>query len=352
MEYIPLISALSAFALTLFLMPPIINVAKAKKLYDVPNGRSSHTEITPSLGGIGIFAGMMFSVVFWSPFNSFPELQYILGSFLIIFLIGVRDDIMSLAPWKKLLGQIAAALVLIFKGGIMITSLYGVFGIWEIPFLVGAAISLFTYIVIVNSVNLIDGINGLAGSIASLIALLLGLWFFAVGNIGFSVLAFSLLGAVLGFLKYNFTPARIFMGDTGSLLVGLTLAVLSIHFIESNNELAVGSSYKYNSVPGIMVSLLVLPLFDTMRVFIKRMLKGKSPFSADRTHIHHIMLDLGLSHMQATGILVLGTLAFFCLAFLIQDIGTLYVVLVIVGLATLVTSLVDAYANKLKSFPK
>ncbi len=332
-------------------MPPIINVAKKKKLYDVPNGRSSHTEITPSLGGIGIFAGMMFSVVFWSPFKEFPELQYILGSFLIIFLIGVRDDILPMVPWKKLLGQIAASLVLIFKGGIMITSLYGVFGVWEIPYVVGASLSLFTYIVIVNSVNLIDGINGLAGSIASLIALLLGLWFFATGDTGFAVLAFSLLGAVLGFLKYNFTPARIFMGDTGSLLVGLTLAVLSIHFIESNNVLPAGDAYKYNSVPAIMVSLLILPLFDTMRVFIKRMLKGKSPFSPDRTHIHHIMLDLGLSHMEATGVLVVGTLAFFGVAFLLQDIGTLYLVIVLVTLATIVTRLVDSYANKIKKLP-
>jgi len=349
MEYTPIFGAVSAFLVTYFLIPPIINVAKIKKLYDVPNGRSSHTEITPSLGGIGIFAGMMMSVAFWAPFKSFAELQYILVAFLIIFLIGVRDDILPLAPRKKLVGQIAASLVLIFKAYIMITGLYGVFGIGKIPYSVGIVVTLFTYIVIINSINLIDGINGLAGSITVLVSGLLGSWFIGVGDLGFAVLAFSILGATLAFLKYNFSPAKIFMGDTGSLLVGITLAVLSIRFIEMNGRLPLDHSYRFNSVPGIAVSLLILPLFDTLRVFIKRMLKGKSPFSPDRSHIHHILLDLGLSHMQATGVLVAGTLVFFAVAFSLQDIGTLYLVLILLALAIAVTSVVDSYANRVKA---
>ena len=349
MEYTPFLSAISAFLVTYFLIPPIINVAKVKKLYDVPNGRSSHTEITPSLGGIGIFAGMMMSVAFWTPFESFAELQYILVAFLIIFLIGVRDDILPLSPRKKLLGQIAASLVLIFKAYVMITGLYGVFGIGKIPYSIAVVLSLFTYIVIINSINLIDGINGLAGSLTVLVSGLLGTWFLGIEDIGFAVLSFSILGATLGFLKYNYSPAKIFMGDTGSLLVGITLAVLCIHFIEMNGRLPVGNSYRLNSVPGIAISLLILPLFDTLRVFIKRMMKGKSPFSPDRTHIHHTLLDLGMSHMQATAVLVGGTLVFFAIAFSLQDIGTLYLVLLLLALAIGVSSLVDAYANKLKS---
>jgi len=346
MDYIPLYSAALAFVVTFFLIPPIINVAKVKKLYDVPNGRSSHTEITPSLGGIGIFAGMMMSMAFWAPFRAFVSLQFVLVAFFIIFLIGVRDDILPLSPRKKLYGQIAAALVLILKAGVLITSLYGVFGIWGLPHWVAVLVSLFTYIVIINSVNLIDGINGLAGSLTVLLAGLFGTWFWLLGDIGFSVLAFSLLGATVGFLKYNYTPARIFMGDTGSLLVGTTLAVLAIRFMEANGHLAHENPLWFDSVPAIAVSLLVLPLFDTMRVFIRRMLKGKSPFSPDKTHIHHVLLDLGLSHMQATGILVTGTLLFFTMAFLLQSIGTTYLVLLIVGMATLVSTLLSAYAKK------
>ncbi len=352
MDYTPFLSALTAFAATYFLIPPIINVARVKKLYDVPNGRSSHTEITPSLGGIGIFAGMMMSVAFWTPFKAFAELQYILVAFLIIFLIGVRDDILPLAPRKKLWGQIAASLVLILKANIMITGLYGVFGIWEIPYWAGVLISLFTYIVVINSVNLIDGINGLAGSITALVSSLLGLWFLAVGDLGFAILAFSIFGAVIGFLKFNFTPARIFMGDTGSLLVGITLAVMSIHFIELNNALPLENAYRFNSVPGIIVSLLILPLFDTLRVFVKRIGRGKSPFSPDKTHIHHVLLDLGMTHMQATGILVLGTLAFFVLAYTLQDIGTLLLVVVLLVVAITITELVGYYAKRIKTSTK
>ncbi len=346
MTYIPLYSAALAFVVTFFLIPPIINVAKVKKLYDVPNGRSSHTEITPSLGGIGIFAGMMMSLAFWAPFRTFATLQYVLVAFFIIFLIGVRDDILPLAPRKKLYGQIAAALVLIFGAGVLITSLYGVFGVWGLPHWVAVLISLFTYIVVINSVNLIDGINGLAGSLTVLLAGLFGTWFWMLGDIGYAVLSFSLLGATLGFLKYNYTPARIFMGDTGSLLVGTTLAVLAIHFMEANGHLTPENPLWFDSVPAIVVSLLVLPLFDTMRVFIRRMLKGKSPFSPDKTHIHHVLLDLGLSHMQATGILVGGTLLFFGMAFMLQSIGTTYLVLLIVSVATLVSTLLSAYAKK------
>jgi len=350
MDYTPILSVVSAFLVTYFLIPPIINVAKVKKLYDVPNDRSAHTEITPSLGGIGIFAGMIMSVAFWAPFQSFAELQYILVAFLIIFLIGVRDDILPLAPRKKLAGQVAASLVLIFKAGIYISSLYGVFGIWGMPHWVAWLITLFSYIVIINSVNLIDGINGLAGSLTVLISGVLGTWFWLVGETGFAVLSFSLLGATIGFLRYNYTPAKIFMGDTGSLLVGITLALLSIHFMEVNGHLAHDNPLWFDSVPAITVSLLVLPLYDTIRVFIRRILKGKSPFSPDKTHIHHVMLDIGLSHLQATGILVLGTALFFAMAISLQSIGTLNLILVIILCAIISSTILSAFAKI--SFPE
>ncbi len=346
MDYTPIFSAISAFLVTYFLIPPIINVARIKKLYDVPNDRSAHTEITPSLGGIGIFAGMIMSVAFWAPFQSFAELQYILGAFLIIFLFGVRDDIMPLAPRKKLAGQIAASLVLIFKAGIYISSLYGVFGVWGMPHWVAWPITLFSYIVIINSVNLIDGINGLAGSLTVLVSGVLGTWFWLAGEVGYAVLSFSLLGATIGFLKYNYTPAKIFMGDTGSLLVGITLALLSIHFMEANGHLTPDNPLWFDSVPAIAVSLLVLPLYDTIRVFIRRILKGKSPFSPDKTHIHHVMLDIGLSHLQATGLLILGTVLFFVMAISLQSIGTLNLVLLIIFCSIAASTVLSAYAKR------
>ncbi len=349
MELLPLYSALTALALTYILIPAIINVARIKKLVDVPNGRSSHSEVTPSLGGVAIFTGMVFSVVFWTPFEDFSGLQYILGAFLIIFLIGVRDDILPLAARKKLVGQILAALVLIFKADLHISSLYGVFGVGDIPYWASVLVTLFTIIVVINSINLIDGINGLAGCLAVVVSALLGTWFYLVGEIGYSVLAFSMVGAALGFLRYNITPAKIFMGDTGSLLVGITLAILAIRFIEYNKILPADHAYHLQSVPALVVSLFVLPLFDTLRVFVKRMRAGRSPFSPDRMHIHHILLDLGMTHMQATGVLIVSTLAFAGLTYAMRYLGTPRLVLLILMLAIVLTASVEHYVRRQKS---
>lgn len=328
-----ILSFLTAFTLTYFAIPSIINIAKKKNLCDEPGERRSHTESTPSLGGIGIFAGVIFSVILWTPFNEFGDLQYILCSFIIIFLIGAKDDIIPIAPNKKLIGEILAAAILVFKSNVKITSLYGIFGIGAIPEVVSVALSIFTILVIINAFNLIDGINGLSGSIATLISLTLGIWFFLTSQITLAILGFALAGAVIAFLKYNYTPAKIFMGDTGSLLVGLVCAILAIKFIETNNELGAQNRWFFNAVPAVAFGIMILPLFDTLRVFFMRALRGKSPFHPDRTHIHHLLIDYGFSHMRATGILVVVNIAFIAMVILFQDIGSLNLLLLVIGVA-------------------
>ncbi len=312
--YVIILSFLTAFGLTYIVLPSIIGIARSKRLFDEPNNRSSHTISTPSLGGIGIFAGTIFSIVLWTPFNDFSNLQYILCAFLIIFLIGAKDDIAPLAPNKKIIGQVLAAAILVFKSDIRLDGFYGLFGLhnewWGIVYI---AISLFTILVIVNGFNLIDGINGLAGSISALIAITLGSWFFLVDRIEFSIVAFATAGAVIAFLKYNYTPAKIFMGDTGSLLIGLVSAILAIKFIDLNYELDNANPYKFQAVPAVAMGIMVLPLFDTLRVFLTRILRGHSPFRPDRRHIHHLLIDVGLTHMQATFVLVIVNLLFILL---------------------------------------
>ena len=226
-----ILSFITAFTLTYFAIPSIINIAAKKNLVDLPDERKAHTIPTPSLGGIGIFAGVIFSIVMWTPFHVFGDLQYLLCSFIIVFLIGAKDDILPMAPWKKLAGEIFAAGILVLKSNVKLSSLYGVFGIYDIPNLVSIPFSIFVIMVIINAFNLIDGINGLSGSISTLIALVLGTWFFLIGHVELAVVAFALAGSTIAFLKYNFTPAKIFMGDTGSLLVGLICAILTIQFI-------------------------------------------------------------------------------------------------------------------------
>ena len=340
-----ILSFITSFALTFLAIPPIINVAKKKGLVDIPDERRSHSEITPSLGGVAIFAGTIFSVILWTPFNVFGELQYILCAFIIIFLIGVKDDIDPISPGKKMLGQILAAGIIVLKAKVKLTSFYGIFGIYDLPEFWSIALSIFTIIVIINAFNLIDGINGLSGSIALLISMILGYWFFKIGRVEIAIVAFALSGSIIGFLKYNITPAKIFMGDTGSLLLGLVCSILTILFIDLHNGLG-DSPYAVKSAPAVAIAILILPLFDTARVFTMRLLKGKSPFHPDRLHIHHLLLDSGLSHMQATGSLVFVNVIFIYIAYQLQDIGSLYLLLLIIVLATLLSTILFFISRK------
>lgn len=325
--------------LTYFAIPSIIHIARKKNLCDEPGERRSHSESTPSLGGIAIFAGVVFSIILWTPFELFGDLQYILCSFIIIFLIGAKDDILPISPNKKLIGELLAAAILVFKSNVKLTSLYGILGVNELPEIVSIVLSIFVIIVIINAFNLIDGINGLSGSIATLISVTLGVWFFLTDQIALALVAFSTAGAVVAFLKYNFTPAKIFMGDTGSLLIGLVCSILAIKFIESHNVIAVDHRWAFKAVPAVAIGIMILPLFDTLRVFLMRALKGKSPFSPDRTHIHHLLIDFGLTHMQATGVLVVVNIFFIILVFALQDIGSLNLLALTIAIAIGLTAL-------------
>jgi UDP-GlcNAc:undecaprenyl-phosphate/decaprenyl-phosphate GlcNAc-1-phosphate transferase len=339
-----ILSFITAFTVTYLALPSIIRIAIEKGLCDQPGERRSHVNPTPSLGGIGIFAGLLFSIVFWTSFEKFGDLQYILCAILIIFLIGAKDDIESISPYKKLYGELAAAAILVFKSNVKITSLCGIFGVTELNEWVAIPLSIFIIIVIINAFNLIDGINGLSGSIGMLVSCTLGAWFHLTGNPVLAILAFSLAGAILAFLKYNFTPARIFMGDTGALLLGLVCSILTIKFIELHKNL--DSPYAFKAVPALAISILILPLFDTLRVFTMRILKGKSPFYPDRTHIHHLVIDAGFTHTQATGLLILVNIAFIGMALALQDLGNFNLLMVILVTASMLTALLFKFSKK------
>ncbi len=328
-------------------IPSIINIAKVKQLYDVPDERKSHEEVVPTLGGVAIFAGVIFSIILWTPFDVFGDLQYILCAFIIIFLIGAKDDILPMSPYRKLLGQILACFILVFKAQVKLTSLYGIFGIYALPEIPSIILSMFTILVIINAFNLIDGINGLSGSLGTLISLSMGTWFFLIDRTDLAIIAYSLAGACIAFLKYNVTPARIFMGDTGSMLIGLTSAIMVIEFIEVHTEI-VGSPYAFKAVPAVAVGILILPLFDTLRVFIVRIFRGKSPLHPDRSHIHHLLLDSGLSHMKATSVLVGVNLLFILFVVYFQDLGNVSLLIILLLMATILTAIPSVIAKSRK----
>lgn len=346
-----ILSFITAFTLTYFAIPSIIHVAKVKGLCDEPGDRRAHTVTTPSLGGIAIFAGMIFSIVLWTPFGIFDDLQYILCAFIIIFLIGAKDDIVPISPRTKLAGELFAAVIIVWKSNVKLTSLHGILGVYDLTEFWAVIISIFIIIVIINAFNLIDGINGLSGSIGTLISAVLGAWFYLIDEIGLALVAFALAGALIAFLKYNFTPAKIFMGDTGSLLVGLVSSILIIKFIEFHDPALITpakAKYTFQAVPAVAIGILILPLFDTLRVFTMRILKGKSPFNPDRTHIHHLLLDFGFSHMQGTGILVAVNVGFMLLVFYLQNIGLHYLLFLVIGLAIVLSASLNWTVNRKK----
>ncbi|MEZ4932700.1 MAG: MraY family glycosyltransferase [Saprospiraceae bacterium] len=350
-DYDVIISFITAFTLTYFVIPPIIRVALKKKLYDVPVERSSHTQVTPRLGGIAIFAGTIFSIMLWTPFNYYgAHLQYVLCAFILIFLVGVKDDIDAIAPSKKLIVELLAAVILVFKADVKISSLHGIMGIGDLGIFWGTILTVFTIVVIINAINLIDGINGLSGSLVIVITSTLGVWFMLIKRYDLAIMAVSAAGATAAFLKYNYSPAQIFMGDTGALLLGLICSILTIKFIDLNSELKDYDPFKINAAPAVAIGILILPLFDTLRVFITRIIRGRHPLHPDRTHIHHLLIDSGLSHMQATFVLVCVNVFFIILVFLLQRYTTnaVLIILLLAGISSLMVGGLYYQVNKRK----
>lgn len=319
-----LLSSGLAFLITFFAIPVIIQVAKDKKLFDEPDERKVHKNVIPTLGGLGIFAGFIIATLMGVPSAISSELQYFAAATTVIFFLGIKDDILVLSASKKFIGQLIAAGIIIKFGGIQISNFHGFLGIYEIPHITGIIISLFTIIVITNSFNLIDGVDGLAGSLGLLTTLVFGTYFFYAGQLTYAVMAFALAGSIVGFLIYNFSPAKIFMGDTGSLLLGLVNSILVIKFINVAGNTA--SNFPIESAPAIGFSILMIPLFDTLRVFGLRIMQRRSPFSPDRTHVHHFLLDLGLSHRMVTITCVLVNISFIAMAFFMRNLGTTTVI--------------------------
>ena len=319
MEYI-ILSAALAFLITFFAIPVIIQVAKDKKLFDEPDERKVHKNVIPTLGGLGIFAGFIIATLMGVPSGISAELQYFAAAATVIFFLGIKDDILILSASKKFIGQLIAAGIIIKFGGVQITNLHGFLGVNEIPHIASIVFSIFTIIVITNSFNLIDGIDGLAGSLGLLTTLVFGTYFFYAGQLTYAVMGFALAGSIIGFLIYNYSPAKIFMGDTGSLLIGLINSILVIKFINVAGNPS--SNFPLEAAPAIGFSIMMIPLFDTLRVFGLRILDRRSPFSPDRTHIHHFLLDLGLSHRMITIVCVLTNMALITLAYFLRHWGT------------------------------
>jgi len=313
-----------------YAIPVIIRIAREKKLFDVPDERKNHLSSVPTLGGLGIFATISaVSLTFINTCgmngggisSSLTSLPPIIAGFTIIFFIGMKDDLLNISAAKKLGAEFIALFILIVVGDVRLDSMQGMFSIGELNYPVSVLLSLFAGIVIINAFNLIDGIDGLAASIAMLGSTVFGVYFLAAQEWEYAVLSFIILGSLIPFFLYNAFGHynKIFMGDTGSLILGFAMTVLIFRF-NSMNGLS-SHSMHFVAGPAFSFAVVILPMFDTLRVFTIRIYRGGSPFKADHRHIHHILLDLGFTHLQTTLILILINIAFILFAYFFNFLG-------------------------------
>ena len=281
-----------AFVLTLIFIPPVIFMVNRFKLFDRPNARKEHSVPTPTFGGISIFAGMMVSLLFWFKFYNHPSIITFFLSMILLFGVGIMDDLKDLAARYKLVIEVGVASLLAVSG-IRITSFGGLFGINELHIMAQYVITVIAIVGITNAFNLIDGIDGLAGGLGFMSLVTLGIFLTLSKDLNYAMIAFALAGALLGFLYFNFNPARIFMGDTGSLVLGFIIAVLCVQLMKVN---AIHPSPVVPNIYVFTLGIVMIPVFDTLRVFGRRIWKGRSPFSADKTHIHHLITNKGFTH--------------------------------------------------------
>ena len=341
-QYRIVVAFVVAVIFNFYAIPVIIRIAREKKLFDVPDDRKNHQTSVPTLGGLGIFATITtVSLTFINTCgmngggiaSSLTSLPPIIAGLTIIFFIGMKDDMLNISASKKLSAELIALFVLTVVGDVRLSSLQGMFGIGEINYITSIVLSMFAGIVIINAFNLIDGIDGLAASVSILGSGIFGAFFVSTSEWEYAVLSFTILGALIPFFLYNVFghSNKIFMGDTGSLILGFVMTVLIFRFNEMNVTPIM--RYYFLAGPALSFAVIIIPMFDTLRVFFIRMIRGKSPFTADRRHIHHVMLDLGFSHLQTTMILIAVNMLFIAFAYFFNYLGNTVLVYSMVAFA-------------------
>jgi UDP-N-acetylmuramyl pentapeptide phosphotransferase/UDP-N-acetylglucosamine-1-phosphate transferase len=293
---------LGTFVTTFYLIPKVLWVCKEKNLMAKVVGRSAHSTETSSFGGVAFYITLILALALIQCLRLNYMSGHLIASITLLFMVGVKDDLVISTARVKLFGQIIAAGFLVFSPEMQLNNLYGFWGIYEIPDILGFLLTGFLIIALINAYNLIDGIDGLAALIGIVICAAYATVFYVSENAYYVLISVSLGGVLCAFLRFNYSSGqqKIFMGDSGSLIVGLVLAFLTIKFLTMPPYLPkVLEGYSESNRALFIACVLFIPVFDTLRVIVLRILKGDSPFSADRQHSHHILLDLGLSHKKA-----------------------------------------------------
>jgi len=298
---------LGSFLITYFLIPKIILIAKYKNLNTDPNERSSHHIATPNIGGMAFFAVLMLAFFFMRAYDDLDIRTALIPGITILFFVGLKDDLMVLSPLTKLVAQFAASVILVI-GYVDLTRQINFLGLGEIPIYIGLMLLVLVMVTIINAFNLIDGIDGLAASIAIIMFVSFSIMFYVIEFYFFFLLSVCLIGTLIAFLRFNLSDKKkIFMGDTGSMILGFIIGAMTISVLCLDNLQLHKLPLKFENLPIVLLVILIIPLFDTARVFWLRIIKKKSPFSADRNHIHHVVIDYyHISHRRASFVIGLA----------------------------------------------
>jgi UDP-GlcNAc:undecaprenyl-phosphate/decaprenyl-phosphate GlcNAc-1-phosphate transferase len=271
------------------------------------------------MGGVAIMLGAIFTLLMSLSLKDWIDAKYFFISLALMFFIGLRDDVLALTPKQKLYSQFLPVFLLVFLNQVTLRSTYGLIDLPFVPVWIIWILSVLTLVILTNAYNLIDGLDGLAGSIGIISLTFFGLWFHSVGQTPLSLVAMTFAGSLFAFLFFNWQPSKIFMGDTGALMIGFLLSFMAIEFINRNYELPVGHASKFQASISTAIMVVIIPVFDTLRVIILRLRKLQSPFKADRNHLHHQFLNLGFSHAKSVLFLSFINLGFIGLAWLLRN---------------------------------
>ena len=320
--FVILTFAISA-AIGWFAIPRIVIIAKIKRLFDEPNSRKVHKGAIPRLGGLSFFPAALFSFAFVLGLRYYygydialdlqvellTEFLFVMAGMLILYFVGMADDLIGVGYRNKFVAQIFAGVCLVFAG-VTVFDLQGLFGVHRLPFTLDALLTIVIVVLTVNAFNLIDGVDGLCSGLGTIILSTLGILFIYYSLFVYAMFAFGMVGVLIAFFQYNVlgTRLKVFMGDTGSLTLGYMIVFLGLKFANLENTTYLNTGL--HSSLSILLGMLFVPVFDTCRVFVSRISRGRSPFYPDKNHVHHKLLQLNRTHLQSTGILLLMEIFF------------------------------------------
>lgn len=339
----PITALIISFLTVILLHPQLVRFALLKDIVNKPNARRLNRIPIPVLGGVGVYAG--FTVALCAC-NAIFNIETSMASFAAITLmlcVGLIDDIKDLKPKTKFIAQISAIIILIVCCDLKIDNLYGIFGIHEIPDYLSVPLTIFACVGIINAINLIDGIDGLSSGYSIAAATLFCIYGYMHNNHPNTIIALATIGALIPFFAYNVfgTKNKMFIGDAGSHFLGIIFCLLTLNIISTNNNRC--NPLESSGYIPFCLAVMAHPVMDTLRVMTMRIYNGISPFKADKTHLHHAIINMGVSHLKTTLLIIALNLIVVAVWYITHSCGQSATVQFIATFCTAITTIIIPY---------